>query len=199
MTDGRAARSDATRTAILDAAMSRFASAGFHGTSLREIAAACDMTHAGLVYHFPTKGDLLLAVLARREQVECEAYPVAGTTGREALRSVVASARHNATQRGIVELFATLSAEATAPGHPAHDFFVRRYRDAVAEMVEAFEDLSRRGELRPGVTPELAARTVIAAQDGLQVQWLLDEHGTDMPGALARLIDSMLLEPLVDD
>ena len=30
------------------------------------------------------------------------------------------------------------------------------------------------GGLRPGVTPEIAARGTIAMMDGLQVQWLLD-------------------------
>src|SRR4051794_13431713 len=59
---GRAKRQD-----ILDQATALFGEAGYRGTSLREIAARCGLSHPGLLHHFPTKESLLLAVLEHRD------------------------------------------------------------------------------------------------------------------------------------
>ena len=40
---------------ILDQATALFGEAGYRGTSLREIAARCGISHPGLLHHFPTK------------------------------------------------------------------------------------------------------------------------------------------------
>jgi AcrR family transcriptional regulator len=55
-----------TRGAILDAAERRFASRGFDGTSVRDIACEAGLKNqASLYYHFPNKRALYEAVLAR--------------------------------------------------------------------------------------------------------------------------------------
>ena len=54
-----------TRTRVLDAAMKLFWEKGFGSTSIQDILREADV-HAGSLYHFfPTKQDLLLAVLER--------------------------------------------------------------------------------------------------------------------------------------
>jgi len=58
----RAPRQDNRRTALLDAAATRFAEQGFHATSTRELAAAVGMLPGSIYYHFPSKSDLLVAV-----------------------------------------------------------------------------------------------------------------------------------------
>ena len=67
-----------------------------------------------------------------------------------------------------------LSAEATAPDHPAHEYFIGRYEYTRANIRAAFESLEAEGRLCAGVTPQRAAVATIAMMDGLQVQWLLD-------------------------
>lgn len=52
-----------TRTQILDAARNRFVEHGFDKTSLREVADDVGVTKAALYYHFPSKEDLLVALL----------------------------------------------------------------------------------------------------------------------------------------
>lgn len=196
--DGRALRGDATRELVLDTALAMFAEHGYRATSVRDIAARCGMTHPGLLYHFPSKAGLLMAVLQWRDELDCMEGDVAfaDLEARALLRHLVIGARHNATKRGIVELFANLSVEASAPGHPAHDYFVDRYMALKTTLTRAFVDLERDGALRGGVVPAIAAAQVVAAMDGLQIQWLLDPQGVDMAAALEALVNALLVEPL---
>lgn len=199
--DGRALRGDATRELILDSALAMFAEQGYRATSVRDIAARCGMTHPGLLYHFPSKAALLMAVLQRRDDVDC----VDGETrelgfnqldARAVLRHLVKSARNNASKRGLVELFANLSVEATAPDHPAHNYFVDRYATLKGTLTRGFAELGHDGALRQGVIPDVAAAQVVAAMDGLQIQWLLDRESVDMATALEALVNALLVEPL---
>lgn len=56
-------RSEATRAAILDAALVLFARIGFEGASTRDIAKAADVHHASLRYHFSDKEELWRAAI----------------------------------------------------------------------------------------------------------------------------------------
>jgi AcrR family transcriptional regulator len=51
-----------TRTQILDAARRLFVKQGFQHTSVREIAEQVGMTKTAVLYHFPAKVDILVAV-----------------------------------------------------------------------------------------------------------------------------------------
>ncbi|MFF4247751.1 TetR/AcrR family transcriptional regulator [Streptomyces sp. NPDC001822] len=186
------AKGRAKRREILDQAMSLFGEAGYRGASLRVIAARCGISHTGLLHHFPTKEALLLAVLERRDDVDDEWLSVGGTTGVDRLRRFAELAALNAKRRGIVELFTVVSAEATAADHPAHTYFVRRYENSVAGARLAYEQAGRDGALREGIAPADAGRQLIALMDGLQVQWLLSDLGTDMAGVLRAHIQAQL-------
>src|SRR5690242_9214549 len=58
----------ASRKAILAAAADVFAENGYRGTSLTEIANRVGMTQPGLLHHFSTKDQLLLAVVQAHEE-----------------------------------------------------------------------------------------------------------------------------------
>lgn len=51
-----------TRAQILDAARRLFVSQGYQHTSIREIAEQLGVTKTAVLYHFPTKADILAAV-----------------------------------------------------------------------------------------------------------------------------------------
>jgi AcrR family transcriptional regulator len=53
-----------TRQRVLRAALELCATRGYAGTSLRDIAERLSMTKAAIYYHFPSKEDLLLALVA---------------------------------------------------------------------------------------------------------------------------------------
>jgi AcrR family transcriptional regulator len=188
---GRIRRED-----ILTSAVALYAEAGYQGSSLREIAKRVGITHAGLLYHFPSREALLAAVLERRDADDAERERLAGPPGLDALRRLLALAEYNVRHPGIVDLYARLAAEAVAPGHPAHDYFERHYAQARSYAIESFQVLAGRGELRSGVDPVYAGLTFVALMDGLQVQWLSNPGGVDLIGALRRYLQDLLTVPL---
>lgn len=183
---GEYAKSEAKRKAILDAALEVFAESGFRAGSLREVAQRVGMSEAGLLHHFRNKGTLLQAVLDHRDDLAREIVDFEKADGVDALRGLVHLARVNAASPGVVELYCVLSAEATAPDHPAHAYFVRRYEYVREVIGAAFQRIADSGRLLPGVDPGRAAVTTIALMDGLQVQWLFEPTSTDMAEALSE-------------
>lgn len=184
---GTYAKTEATRQAILDAALEVFSGSGYRAGSLREIAVRVGMSEAGLLHHFRNKSALLEAVLAEKDDRARAIVPTQSEDGAAVLRGLVELAEYNASIPGVVELFATLSAEATAPDHPAHEYFVGRYNFTRSTIERALVNLERDGRLRHGMTPRRAAITIIAMMDGLQVQWLLDRSVLDMAEELRAL------------
>ena len=120
------------RQEIVSAAAQVFAERGYNGGSLRSIGERVGVSSASLVQYFGTKEGLLTAVL---EEWARESRP-AGTDGLRGLawmRSMREAMVYNATHRGLIELFLTLTAEATNPAHPARTFVQHRYAMVVAE------------------------------------------------------------------
>jgi AcrR family transcriptional regulator len=194
------AKGRAKREEILQAAIAAFAEVGYHGASLREIAARVGISHPGLLHHFPTKAALLEAVLEHRDAVDFADLDTDLEQGRSLFEALVRLVQRNALRRPVVEVFAGLAAEATSADHPAHDFFDARYQDTVTRMRGELERLGAGGRLRPGVDPAGAARTVVALMDGLQVQWLYSLDGpragrVDMAADLQAYLDLILVDP----
>jgi hypothetical protein len=71
-----------------------------------------------------------------------------------------------------------LAAEAIEPGHPAHAWFVDRYRRVRANLVEAIAAQPAASSLDAALPPESVAAALVALLDGLQLQTLLE------PGAV---------------
>ncbi|MDT0395705.1 MULTISPECIES: TetR/AcrR family transcriptional regulator [Streptomyces] len=182
------------RAQIIEAAFTAFGQVGYRNASMVQLAAACGVSRAGLLHHFPTKEALLEAVLAQRELQDdahffnSGAAAQAAEDGLEYFAGLIRLLAHNQENPTIVSLFAVLSSEATAPDHPARPYFVARYDRVRREAQTALENLSRRGLLRSHVDAEYLPASLLAMIDGLQVQWLLDPQAIDMPTQLrARL------------
>ena len=122
-----------------------------------------------------------------------EYVDTAAPAGIETIRGFVRLIDFNAEQMpGLVELHCVLSAEATSPEHPAHDYFVRRYAWVLSFLTAAFESMQDVGQLTAGVCPASAARGMIAMSDGLQVQWLLDRDAVDMAQEMRNYLRPLL-------
>ena len=190
-TRGEYAKSAARRHDIVLAAVEVFSAAGYRTGSLRDVADRAGLSHAGVLHHFPTKTDLLQAVLAWRDE---EQRRRAGNprTGAGALRAWLDAVRFNRTTPDLVELYVTLQAEATSPDHPAHEYFVRRSAETAALLTTAFELVAAEGGLRPGVEPAGAARALLAVTEGLQVQWLLDRDAVDMAAEVRHALRALV-------
>jgi hypothetical protein len=118
----------------------------------------------------------------------------ADAKGMDLLRGMVELTRYNTTIPGLVSLYCVLSAEATDPEHPAHQYFLRRYTWVRDTISGAFAEVGRQGRLRPGVAPLAATRQLIALMDGLQVQWLLDNTSVDMPAEVVGFLEVVTTE-----
>lgn len=159
------------REEILGAAWDVFATQGFRGGSLREISQRLGYSQSGVIHHFGSKENLLLEVLEYRDSINAPDQVAGRGLGFLVhLRQVV---RRNAETPGAVQLFVTMGAEAVDPQHPAHQYFVQRYRTTLHNCSTAFATAQLDGDLDRKFEPVGAARQLIAFLDGIQVQWLL--------------------------
>ena len=180
------------RREILDAAVDIFGAKGFAGGTLQDIADQVDMTHAGILHHFGSKDQLLLAVLEHRDEtdvahLEGQHIP----DGRPLFHHLIETAFRNAERPGIVQAYAVLSAESVTDDHPGRAFFEDRYRTLRGEVSHAFEVVcAEQGVADPQQVAEASA-AILAVMDGLQVQWLLDPRAVDLGRASQFAIEAI--------
>jgi AcrR family transcriptional regulator len=66
-----------TRKRILDAAMQLFAERGYHASSNADVAEAADLTRGAMLYHFPTREDLVEAAIDHIQRRRTETFEAA--------------------------------------------------------------------------------------------------------------------------
>jgi AcrR family transcriptional regulator len=190
---GGYAKGRARRKAILRTASQQFAERGFLSATILEIAAACGISRAGLLHYFPDKEALLAAVLEQRDDEDRRRFApyveAAGALG--VLRGMVDLAEHNRAVPGLIELFVRLSAEASAPDHPAREYFDRRYERIRRGTERALTAGIHAGDVRADLDASTASIRLTALMDGLQLQWLLDP-GIDMALHVRATLDEWL-------
>jgi AcrR family transcriptional regulator len=190
---GRSYRKAADRREqVLAKAIELFAEHGVEA-SLRSIGDAIGVSHAALRYYFPSRDDLLIAVYRAHEAAdhsEAEKERAADPSIVDVMKS---SALRNREIPGLVELYATLTTDALQQErHPATREFVReRFRRVRAELADLVRQGQRAGAVGSNVDPDDAAALVVAASDGLQVQWLLDPEAVDVHRVL-RLLEQLV-------
>lgn len=177
------------RERIVSAAIDLFAQGGFANTSLSSVAERVGISKSSLLHHYPTKGDLLAAVLLERD------HRMAGADRdtRDALDEVVAGAHFSAAEEpGLVELYATLSCEASAEDHPAHLYFAQRLAFAVEYFTALFDQAAHDGILPPERDAAHEGRTLAALWDGLQLGWLYARDQLDIARQLEEHLASVM-------
>lgn len=171
------------REQILEAAIRILGERGYHGFTVQELAQRCGLTNGGLLYHFGSKEQLLLAVLQERDRRDTEVViSVAGPAAREAKRSdsslgavldlLRAIAGRVCAQPELARLDTVLQAEALDPAHPAHGYF----RAREARLVEVFATIVAPHAQDPGSK----ARQLLALMAGLRLQWLRGDQSFDL-------------------
>ena len=183
------------REKILDEAIQIIGRRGYHGFTVQELAQQCGLTNGGLLYHFGSKEQLLLAVLEERDWRETAmVISIAGPAAREAGRSdssldavlklLRAIVERSTAEPELTRLDTVLQSEALDQGHPAHGYF--RARETM--VLDVFAKM---------VAPHVADARCVALQiyallDGLQRRWLWADRKFDIVAewdrALARLL-----------
>jgi AcrR family transcriptional regulator len=171
---GDASFTEARREEILQAAFEVFARNGYRGGSLSQISEIVSITESGILHHFKTKANLLIAVLHYHDERATESMGEQRLNGLNFVKAWLDLVDYNISVPGMVELYCIVSAEATAHDHPAHEYFKQRYENVIDFAIEAMAHIERDGYMRPDLNAEDLGRALVALSDGLQLQWLLD-------------------------
>jgi len=181
------------RKEIIKVAAEVFGAKGYGGGTLVEIAEQVGMTHAGILHHFGSKDQLLLEVLDYRDETDVEDLEERHIPGgAELFRHLIRTATKNAERAGIVQSFAVLSAESVTDDHPAREFFRDRYETLRGEIEQAFRLMCDEADIDAPGTVADAAAAILAAMDGLQVQWLLQRDGVDLARTTQFAIEAIV-------
>ena len=160
----------ARRQEILDRAIEVFRERGAHGTSLRKIAEAIGVSHAALLHYFDSREQLLVAVYKHAEDSRVDSPDL-----RPGIDTMIEAAIKNVEVPGLVTLYSTLlAASLETDSGVGREFFTARFTGLRATMTESLQRQQAEGLVRDDVSAEHLASLLIAASDGLQIQWLLD-------------------------
>jgi AcrR family transcriptional regulator len=172
------------RQQILDSAIAVLAQRGVDRASLRTVGDAIGVSHAALRHYFSSRDELLVeAYRAHEARAGGDAPAMAAP-----VEPVIEAAKRNRAIPGLVELYATLTTDALQEQHAVTREFVRdrfrSLREALAARIEAGQQA---GRIPADIDPLDAAALVIAASDGLQIQWLLEPDAVDVSRSLSIL------------
>ncbi|WFR67061.1 TetR/AcrR family transcriptional regulator [Curtobacterium flaccumfaciens] len=175
------------RQEILDRTLDVVASRGIDGASLRAIGEAIGVSHAALRHYFSSREALLVEVLRERDAASNRALgDMPGVFAR-----LVAVADRNVREPALVTLYTTLLGASVETGTRRRDRTSRRGSRPLAPtwLRRLRNELASSGR-HPDTDLDQVASLIIAAFDGLQVQWLLDRN-VDIGGTL-RLLERVL-------
>ncbi|MDN4483325.1 TetR/AcrR family transcriptional regulator [Demequina lignilytica] len=181
---------------VLEAMLETISADGYHAGSFARVAARAGLTAAELEDLYPDERVLLVDAMRYRDALGAATMPDAHADGRGLLRGFLDIIRYNVATPGTVELFTMLSAAATSPEHPGHDYFRERYAWLRGMVEDALEELEQEGELRRRADPATVATQALALLDGLQVQWLLDRRAIDMERLMRAFFNQHLYRKL---
>lgn len=185
---------EARRSEILRVAATLFLERGFHQTGIAAICDALGMSPGALYRYFPSKAEIILAIVdADREETEERI----GALGRAPdFRAALVAGLDEAmcAMSGEARLALEIAAEG-ARDEAVRDRLARSDREARAALAAAIARAMAAGEVGPEVEPEGAAALIVALVDGAA-----GPAGAAFAGlpperratALARLIEGLL-------
>lgn len=159
----RAARADAKREEILDAAQSMFTEKGYHETGIADIAAELGMGHGTFYRYFANKQDIAAKVLERAIMNIASAIADEDPTASNSVDEY-----REQTRRIMFNMFELLDAQPEV-FHLLHVQSLAIDSDALHGSFEAFSTHTQRflengvakGFLRPGLDVEITAQALV--------------------------------------
>jgi AcrR family transcriptional regulator len=178
------------RDEVLDVACAMIAERGYRGTSLDAIARQAGLTRQGVLHYFPSKHNLLTAILDRETELARGDLP-AGQPDEDLPDRLADVVARNRAHPGPALAYSVLIGESVAATHPAHQHFHDHYRQVRARIAAGLTE--RWGERLPsGLRPDAAAVALLALLDGMQQQWLLDPGQSDHPEIMRDVVTILL-------
>ena len=165
----RQARAIQTRTSILLAAAEVFDERGYSTATITEIIARAGVTKGALYFHFSSKEDLALGVIAA--QLELGPLPAQRTKLQELTDQGLLFAhqlQHDPLTRASVGLAMDQWSESGENGEGGNPFHGRPFQEWADRLTELLVEARKRGELLPHVDPAETAELLSGAFTGIQ-------------------------------
>lgn len=171
-------RGTAVRGRVLSAAQSVFAARGFDAGSLNDVAEQAGMSRHNLLYYYPSKKQLLVALLeardadfdARLQWMESPSH----LSYDDFVQRLVELMPAIYADRELVLLYHRLTIEAADPDHPAHEWVLSRYRRTRAAARRVIEDAIAHDVLSPDLDIDGLVAALLGAIEGIEAQWLVE-------------------------
>ncbi len=182
---------EATRKQILEVTARRFAQHGYHGTSLEAIAKQVGVAKSSVLWHFGSKEALLYeviqGVMAKWEK-EQTAELLAVTDSRERLGKLVDAYKRLMRERpDTLLLFLTVMFEGIDSNTELTDKFREMYKGYRAAIKLAIDLGVQEGVFRKDLSTDQVASLILAAFDGMFIQWYIDREHFDLDVAAETL------------
>ncbi len=184
---GASLRAGATRTAILDSAARLFATKGFDGTSLQDIADSLGLTRPAVYHYFASKDDMLATLVADTSGLAAEKLaqirkdPALTSTAKlRAVTAAIVRERLDAPgQFRMLERSEDSLPEPTARRHRA------ARRAVLAEVVGVLHEGILNGEFR-SCDERLGALSILG-----MCNWVAWWHHPESAGSLDAIVDAL--------
>jgi AcrR family transcriptional regulator len=164
------AKGEDRRNRILEVAQRILIRNGWRNTSLNQIAREAGVSTPGLLHHFASKEQLLIAVLDARDANDDARADRSG----DIIEQIERAGNRFIEAPHSVGLFNVLLVENLEPDDSLHDRLINRYWVSVETVAEGIRRGQRSGEFRTDIDPMLKAVEVIAFVNGMETSWLLD-------------------------
>jgi AcrR family transcriptional regulator len=188
----------ATRSKLLDAALTVFAKKGYDRATLDDIALEASMTKGAVYWHFESKAELFAALLDEVWRGEPAAGPSSSTVTHEGLedrtgRFLVAQVEALVASRERARLLFDFALHRAEPELPRR--LAEAQRDSREGIAQALSSLQDAGLLARDPNAEDLGAIWNALTNGIALAWLLDPESTD-PKRLAQSAAGLLLKAL---
>lgn len=163
----RESQAQATKLLIADTAMRLFAQQGFGATATKQIAAEARVSEGLIFHHFPTKLELLRAIVESHRSFSGRIKSVLAASGNRSSAEVLA-----ALGAGFVALHGADHAEAhffeivlseSRSNDEVYDFFQKLLEEATSALASYFQARIAAGELRKDLEVKSAAQSLIGS------------------------------------
>jgi AcrR family transcriptional regulator len=170
---------------------------GFHGTTIKDITSAVDLTKGAIYWYFKSKDELLETILEEWERTFLDGLigsnnAVTGTFLEKFKQYHKYSTEFAVNHRELCVVWATLTAEVAGSGLKPES----RFRNVLDRYIEFVRTLIERGKGEHSVKEDLdsyiLANVVIGMHNGILLQWYTKQGDVDGP-QLAKAFRSVLL------
>jgi len=189
----------ATRSRVIDAALTVFCRKGYGATTLEDIAAEAGLTRGAIYWNFKNKQDLYAAMTreyyAKLVDDELISRAESAASPLEALRNYMFNYNHNAVANPRVREFMEMIRYKTeVKSLPPEILEVQQTMDLTmkAEITDLVDACAREGLLRGDYPVSVLAMSVLSYLNGIESTWMFNPEIFPLERDLRLLIDLFL-------